>query len=156
MSVCLFIDLIKACWKQIATFGGAAAQERTKSVSCWDYVRNNISLPADLLSKLDKFMISDNELENRNSSSNIDENHKYFDSLNILLKDGGHVISNIYSLCMTQSKYAREKSTLSNLINKIKQKDKLLSFKRISEIHELYIDMLEDKPSALFLSVLIQ
>ena len=29
-------------------------------------------------------------------------------------------------------------------MNKIKQKDKLLSFKRISEIHEVYIDMLED------------
>ena len=140
----LFIDLIKACWKQIAKFGGAAAQERTKSVSCWDYVKENISLPVGWFNKLEKFMISDNELENRNSSSNIDENYKYFDSLNILLQDGGRIISNIYSLCMTQSKYAREKSTLGNLINKIKQKDKLLSFKRISETQQVYIDMLED------------
>src|SRR5690606_16549531 len=43
----VLVKIIKACWKQIAVFGGTSAQEQTKKQACWDFVRSNISLDDD-------------------------------------------------------------------------------------------------------------
>ena len=53
----LLEKIIKVCWSQIAKFGGAAAQEKTKSVECWNFVKENTFLPEKVIVELKTFTI---------------------------------------------------------------------------------------------------
>ena len=140
----IFIDLIKACWKQIATYGGAAAQERTKSELCWNYVKGNLSVSNSLRKKIDKFIISDEEYDLRLSEIDNNEDFNYFKSLNLLLENKGNILVNLCDYTNNNSEYFSEKSTLTNLLKKVQNKDKLLQIKRISNVSNIYEDFVKN------------
>lgn len=136
----ILIELIKACWKQIAKFGGAAAQERTKSEACWSYVKKNISISDSLVDKIDEFKISKEEYVLRNSEIDNNEDFNYFNHLHTLLKGNGKILVDLYEYTRNNSEYISEKSTLKNLLNRVENKDKILQVKRVAVANNIFKD----------------
>jgi len=134
--------LIKLTWNQIAKFGGAAAQEKTKTLECWNFVKSNISISDDIYKKLKQFSISVEEKIKRSSFIENSEDSDYFDGLSLLLNDGGIILQKLQEIANTNGEFISEKRTISNFIKKI-QRGLLLPMKRVEEIknfHELLID----------------
>ncbi len=140
----ILIKLIKACWKQIAEFGGAAAQERTKSEACWSHVKENISISDSLVDEIDEFIISEEEYVLRNSEVDNNEDFNYFNHLHTLLKDNGKVLVDLYEYTRNNSEYVSEKSTLKNLLNRVENKDKILQVKRVAVANNILKDFQND------------
>ena len=136
----LLEKIIKACWSQIAKFGGAAAQEKTKNIECWDFVKANTSLSQKVLDGLKPFTISEKEKETRESVVANDEDLNYFKCLNVLLDNKCHILKSLLNISKTNSEYFSEKQTLSNFIKKIDE-GKLLTMKRVENIYSFYEDL---------------
>ena len=133
--------LIKLTWNQIAKYGGAAAQEKTKTLECWNFVKSNISISDDIYKKLKQFSISVEEKTKRSSFIENSEDSDYFEGLSLLLNDGGIVLQKLQEIASTNGDFISEKRTISNFIKKI-QRGLLLPMKRVEEIknfHELLI-----------------
>ena len=134
--------LIKLTWNQIAKYGGAAAQEKTKTLECWNFVKSNISISDDIYKKLKQFSISVEEKTKRSSFIENSEDSDYFEGLSLLLNDGGIVLQKLQEIASTNGDFISEKRTISKFIKKI-QRGLLLPMKRVEEIknfHELLID----------------
>jgi|GEM_PF-1730637 len=140
----LLETIIKACWLQIAKYGGAAAQEKTKNIECWNYVKTNMSLPENTIIKLKSFTITNKEKIKRDSILSNDEDLNYFKHLHELLDNDGHVLINLFKLSKTNSEYFSEKQTISNFIKKIKQSTSLLPMKRIEDIYCFYERLVDE------------
>ena len=78
--------LIKLTWSQIAKYGGAAAQEKTKTLECWNFVKTNILVSNDIYLELEQFSISENEKIKRSSYIENSEDFNYFTNVKLLLK----------------------------------------------------------------------
>jgi hypothetical protein len=134
----IFESFIDSIWIQIAAFGGAAAQEKSKKKECWDFVVENTQISEEILTRLMDFTISKNELEKREMLDANDDDFNYFNSLDSLLSNNGIVLNKLLEISMVNSEFLDKKNTISNLIKKIKQGDKILPLKRIKETHEFY------------------
>lgn len=130
--------LITLTWNQIAKFGGASAQEKTKTLDCWNFVRSNISIPDDIRKKLKQFCISTEENIKRNSFNENNEDYDYFIGLSKLLDNGGAVLQTLQDIVSRDREYLSVKMTVSNFIKKIERGDSLLTIKRVAEIRRLY------------------
>ncbi len=130
--------IIVSCWNQIASFGGSAAQEKTKNKACWDFVKANIFIPNDILKNLNSFMISDKERDERETLQSNNDDINYFKYLHEILAEQGLIISALYSIAQSQSKYLKEKAAISNFINKLDKTDSLLPTNRVYEIYRFY------------------
>jgi hypothetical protein len=135
---------ISAIWKQIAVFGGPAAQEKSKKKECWNYVKSNVSIPNQTLQELNDYLISDKEFKKRETVISNDDDANYFKALNVLLENNGHIISSLYEISNVNSDYIAVKSTISNLIKKINQETRVLPAKRIEEVISFYEDLSND------------
>jgi len=135
------IKIIKACWKQIAIFGGTSAQEQTKKQKCWDFVRSNISMDDDFASELEPFLISLNEKEKRDTDEFNDEDSNYFEALNILLTNNAKILHLLLIIAQNQTEYRNLKIKINNQIKKIKSQDKILTKNRIQEIYLFYLKL---------------
>ena len=135
--------IIKSCWIQIAKFGGAAAQEKTKLPECWNFVKSNIVLSNNILSALDEFCISKEEKLKRESISENSDDLDYFKNLDLFLDNKGGILQVLLSIANTNSEYFSEKKTLLNFIKKINS-GSLLPKKRVEEIKVFY-DLLIDE-----------
>ena len=135
--------LIKLTWNQIAKFGGAAAQEKTKTLECWNFVKSNISISDDILKKLEQFSIDDKERNKRSSLIENTEDSDYFDGLSLLLSNGGSILNKLQEITNTNGEFIGEKRTILNFIKKI-ERDLLLPMKRVNEIRIFY-EMLVEK-----------
>tara|TARA_B110000211_G_scaffold1627_1_gene1984 strand:- start:272 stop:2713 length:2442 start_codon:yes stop_codon:yes gene_type:complete len=140
----VFVKMIELCWKQIAIHGGAAAQEKTKNIACWNYLQENISVPNSILLELNKFTISKKEIVKRESVQFNDEDLDYFKALHCLLENNGSILVSLFDIANKNSEYLSEKATLSNLIKKIINGDKLLSKKRIEEVFCFYQNLVNE------------
>jgi hypothetical protein len=140
----LLEEVIKACWKQIAIFGGAAAQEKTKSIECWNFLKFNIKLPNAVLDKFDDFTISIDENTKRESLLSNDEDLDYFMQLNKLLSSNGHILMSIDKVAKVNSGYLSERQTISNFIKKLNNPTRLLSMKRTNDIYQFYEILVSD------------
>ena len=138
----IFESFIDSIWLQIAAFGGAAAQEKSKKKECWDYVVENVQISEDTLKKLNEFSITKYEIEKREMLQANDDDYNYFNSLENLLSNNGTVINKLLEISMVNSEFLDKKNTLSNLIKKIKQGDKILPLKRVVEVQEFYEKLL--------------
>lgn len=138
----IFESFIDSIWLQIAAFGGAAAQEKSKKKECWDYVVENVQISEDTLKKLNEFSITKYEIEKREMLQANDDDYNYFKSLENLLSNNGTVINKLLEISMVNSEFLDKKNTLSNLIKKIKQGDKILPLKRVVEVQEFYEKLL--------------
>ena len=136
-------QLIKLTWTQIAKFGGAAAQEKTKTLECWNFVKSSIKIDDSIIKKLKQFTISEEENKKRSSFNENTEDSSYFNSLSILLKNGGAILEKLQTITNTNSEFISEKKTISNFIRKI-DRGLLLSMKRVEEIISFY-NLLIDK-----------
>lgn len=134
----LLEKLIDMVWEQIAKFGGAAAQEKSKKKECWDFVLRNVTLSQDFLDELNRFKISSEELLNRQLVASEDNDLRYFKILQILLQNECHVLNRLYDISKTNNNYISYRSTISNVIKKVNQKDHFLPLKRLEEIFEFY------------------
>ncbi len=134
----LLEKLIDLVWEQIAKFGGAAAQEKSKKKECWDFVVNNVKVSKDFLNELNRFKISSEELLNRQVVASEDNDLKYFKILQILLQNESQVLNRLYDISKTNTNYIAYRSTISNVIKKVNQKDDFLPLKRLEEIFEFY------------------
>ena len=134
----LLEKIIKVCWSQIAKFGGAAAQEKTKSVECWNFVKENTFLPEKVIVELKTFTISKKEKEKRESVVSNDEDLNYFNHLTILLGNKGHLLSSLLNISNNETRYFSEKQTVSNFIKKINKNVFLLSQKKVADIYDFY------------------
>ena len=134
----LLEKIIKVCWSQIAKFGGAAAQEKTKSVECWNFVKENTFLPEKVIVELKTFTISKKEKEKRESVVSNDEDLNYFNHLTILLGNKGHLLSSLLNISNNETRYFSEKQTVSNFIKKINKNVFLLSQKKVADIYFFY------------------
>jgi len=134
----LLEKIIKACWSQIAKFGGAAAQEKTKSVECWNFVKSNTFLPEKVIVELKTFTISKKEKVIRESVVSSDEDLNYFNHLTILLGNKGHLLLSLLNISNNESRYFSEKQTVSNFIKKINKNVFLLSKKKVADIYNFY------------------
>lgn len=135
--------IIDEIWKNIATYGGAAAQEKSKKEECWNYVKKEAQISKDNLDKLKGFLITKKELDERLSNQSIDVDYKYFSYLHVLLENNASVLSNLYSIALGNSEYASIKNTISNLIKKIKNKNNVLTQKRIEEVYGFYENLID-------------
>lgn len=140
----LLEKVIKACWKQIAKYGGAAAQEKTKIAECWNFVKANVSLTDDTLEELKAYTITKKEKNKRDSILSNDEDFNYFKFLHEILDNKGHILINLLDVAKTNSEYFSEKQTISNFIKKIDQSDMLLPMKRIEEIYSFYETLIDE------------
>jgi hypothetical protein len=136
-----FIDAI---WNKIAIFGGAAAQEKSKKEECWNFVKKEVNVTKETLEELNFYLISNKELNKRESNQSNDDDLRYFNSLNILLENNGYVISRLYDIASASSEYISIKSTIFNLNNKIKQHEKILTAKRVEEVYSFYDNLIDE------------
>ena len=136
-----FIDEI---WKQIATYGGAAAQEKSKKKECWDFVVRNSEISSDILDQLKKYSISQKELTKRQKVQSNDEDLNYFNSLDNLLKNKGCILYNLFEISKINSEYIDKKNTISNLLKKVTQTNQILPLKRVLEINEFYENLINE------------
>ena len=135
--------LIKLTWSQIAKYGGAAAQEKTKTLECWNFVKTNILVPNDIYLELEQFSISENEKIKRSSYIENSEDFNYFTNVKLLLNNGGIILQELSDISTTNIEYLSERKTISNFIKKI-ERNLLLPIKRVEEIKNFY-EMLIDK-----------
>jgi hypothetical protein len=131
-------QMIVLCWHQIAKYGGAAAQEKTKKKECWDYVKSNLEIPLVIKEELKLYTISNSEKEKRDSVNLNDEDKTYFDSLHILLDNNAQIIQLMSIISNNQSNFIREKVLLQNHLKKITSKEQILAKKKIEEIINFY------------------
>ena len=134
--------LIKLTWNQIAKFGGAAAQEKTKTIECWNFVKSNISVSDDIHKKLKQFIITEDEKIKRSSFIENSEDSDYFEGLSLLLSNGGTILQKLQEIANTNGEFISEKRTISNFIKKI-ERDLLLPMKRVEEIRMFYEMLIE-------------
>lgn len=134
--------LIKLTWNQIAKFGGAAAQEKTKTLECWNFVKSNISVSDDVHKKLEQFSITEEEKIKRSSFIENSEDSDYFEGLSLLLSNRGTVLEKMLEIANTNGEFISEKRTISNFIKKI-ERDLLLPMKRVEEIRIFYEILIE-------------
>lgn len=132
--------IIVECWLLIAEYGGAAAQEKTKSNLCWNFVKSNFKLSNDLLEELNKFCIRKEELVKRESEIDLNEDSGYFFKLNELLEGNGNKLYQLLNITNTYSEFKIERQTISNFIKKIAN-NSLLPIKKVEEIHNFLIKM---------------
>jgi hypothetical protein len=133
----ILVEIIKSCWIQIAKFGGAAAQEKTKLPECWRFVKSNILISSSILSELDKFCITEEEKIKRESISENSDDLEYFKNLDLFLDNKGEILQLLLSIANTNTEYFSEKKTLLNFIKKINS-GSLLPMKRVEEIKSFY------------------
>lgn len=131
-------QMIKLCWYQIAKYGGAAAQEKTKKKDCWEFVKSNILINDLIKEELSLYTISNIEKEKRDSININDEDKMYFDSLEILLNNNARIIQLMSIISNTQSNFLRERALLQNQIKKIRSKEQILTKKRVDECIAFY------------------
>ena len=131
-------QMIVLCWNQIAKYGGAAAQEKTKKKDCWDFVKNNIVITSKIKDELKLFIISNIEKEKRESLDINDEDKIYFESLETLLSNNGKIIQLMSLISNNQSNFLRERVLLQNLLKKINSKEQILTKKKIEESITFY------------------
>ena len=130
--------MIILCWNQIAKYGGAAAQEKTKKKDCWEFVKSNIKISAVIKDELNLYTISNIEKEKRDSININDEDKLYFSSLGSLLDDNARIIQLMSIISINQSNFLRERALLQNQLKKIKSKDQILTKKRVDECISFY------------------
>jgi hypothetical protein len=124
-------QIIILCWKQIAKYGGAAAQEKTKKKDCWDFVKSNIKMSSEIQEELKLFTISPTEKDKRDSVNLNDDDKTYFESLSIMLANDAKIIQLMSIISTNQSNFLRERVLLKNLIKKINSKDQALTKRKI-------------------------
>jgi len=134
--------LITLTWNQIAKFGGAAAQEKTKTLDCWNFVKSNISISEDINIQLKRFSITAEEKIKRSSLIENSEDLDYFNGLSLLLSNGGSVLLKLQEIANTNGEFIIEKKTILNFIKKI-NKGLLLPMKRVEEIIIFYKLLIE-------------
>lgn len=134
--------LIKLTWNQIAKFGGAAAQEKTKTLECWNFVKSNILISTEIKNDLKPFLISQEEKVKRSSFIENSEDFDYFNGISILLSNGGSVIEKLHNIANTNEESKIEKKTIENFLKKI-ERNHLLPMKRVEEIIVFYKRLIE-------------
>jgi hypothetical protein len=140
----LLEKLIDLVWEQIAKFGGAAAQEKSKKKECWDFVVSNVKVSKDFVNELNRFKISNEELLNRQVVASEDSDLKYFKIIQILLQNESQLLNSLFDISKTNANYIAFRSTLSNVIKKVNQKNHFLPLKRLEEIFEFYNMLLNE------------
>lgn len=131
-------QLIIICWNQIAKYGGAAAQEKTKKKDCWDFVINNVKISPEILEELEIFKISKIEKEKRESINTNDEDKTYFESIEILLDNNAKVLQLMSNISLIQSNFLKERALLNNLLKKINSKEHVLTKNKVEETITFY------------------
>ena len=127
---------------QIAKFGGAAAQEKTKNIECWNYVKSNISLPDNILNELKKYSVSEKVKLDRSSIVQNNDDLDYFINLHLLLNNKGAILQQLLNIANKNTEYFSEKKTISNFVKKINV-NSLLPVKRVEEIISFYKMLIE-------------
>ena len=136
-------SVIEACWIQISRYGGAAAQEKTKKIDCWEYVKANININESIINRLDNYVISEKEKKERETLSNENNDSEYFDNLNKLIENNGKRLSWMLSVTSNQTSYYSIKRDIELYINKINRGNNL-TIKRTSEIRNHYDNLIGD------------
>lgn len=131
-------QLIILCWNQIAKYGGAAAQEKTKKKDCWDFVKSNVVITTEINEELKLYSISSIEKEKRDSVDINDEDKTYFDNLGILLDKNAQIIQLMCIISNNQSNFLRERVLLNNQLKKIHSKEQILTKKKVEESFNFY------------------
>ena len=132
-------SVIKASWKQIEIFGGSSAQEQTKNVKCWEYVKKNIAISNSVTKQLEDFCITLKEKESRESEILNEEDVNYFSALNILLEKNAYILIQLLEISSRQSDFKSESTMIKNQIKKIRSTNSILTKKRVKIIYDFYI-----------------
>jgi hypothetical protein len=131
-------QLIILCWNQIAKYGGAAAQEKTKKKDCWDFVKSNVVITTEIIEELKLYSITSIEKEKRDSDDINDEDKTYFDNLGVLLDKNARIIQLMTIISNNQSNFLRERVLLNNQLKKINSKEQILTKKKVEESFTFY------------------
>jgi hypothetical protein len=140
----LLIELINECWKQIYMYGGAAAQERSKTIDCWNYVIKNINLSKNFEKNINKYIISDKEYKNRSSEIIINDDYDYFNSLDSFLKGECFLLKELLKITNTNRNYLNYKDSIKNILKRIDSTNEVLPKTKILEIFSFYQKLLGD------------
>ena len=125
-------------------FGGAAAQEKSKEIGCWNYVKKNTKIDKTIIKELNTYCITEKEKTKREALNSSNENINYFKFLEEILENNGRILLNIFDVSKTQSNYLGEKATIKNFIKKIDNKTSLLRTNKVEEIYKFYKTLKND------------
>ena len=141
----ILIPIIKESWKQLKSFGKTSVQEQTKKIECWEFFEKNFKLDQKVINTLEKFLISDDEKQKRDSDFTENEDSNYFNSLNILLKDDCKVLQNLHLISSRESNYRGLKHTISNTLKKILNQESIITKAKVDQIFKLYSSLKIEK-----------
>jgi hypothetical protein len=131
----VYIDEV---WNHMATFGGAATQEKSKKIECWEYVRRNVVIPESIINKMQIFLVSDKEKEKRESNDVEKLDFGYFEFLNSLMDKNGRLLSALNEVAKVYREHKVISTTISNILKRIVERDKILQLNRVRDIYEFY------------------
>ena len=140
----LLEEIIILCWHQIAKYGGAAAQEKTKKKDCWNFVKSNVVLNDNIKGQLISLQISIAEREKRDSTNLQDEDKSYFDALETLLDSKARILQLMARISNNQIDYLKERVLLQNQLKKITSKDQILTKKKVEECFNFYTKLVSE------------
>lgn len=123
-------------WDQIAAFGNTSAQEQTKKIECWDYVQANIKIDESIIQLLKSYM-----LPSKRETNLLSDVEMFFDIMSYLLNDNSRVLNSINQIVLIDNQYASYRTSIKNLITRIKEGIAVISLPKINEIYKLGIDM---------------
>jgi len=127
--------IIVSCWVQIAIFGGTSAQEQTKKIECWDFVKNNVKLEKSILKLIDRFKLKQHDIEARKLANLTDED-VYFQSLEYLLNNNAKNLNILNEITQTISDFNKGKALLNNMVKRVNEKKSVLVLTKIKEVLE--------------------
>ncbi len=128
--------LIVRTWDQIAAFGNTSAQEQTKKIECWEYVQANIKIDESITQLLKPYMLA-----SKRENNLLSDVEMFFDIMNYLLNDNCRVLNSINQIVLIDNQYASYRTSIKNLITRIKEGIAVISLPKINEIYKLGIDM---------------
>lgn len=112
--------LIMKCFKAIAEFGGASAQESSKKLECWRYVRDELrSSNSELLERFDPFFVSAELRDERDSGRSSDEDYQYFDAIATLLSNQGSSLESLISIASRRTNFRVESDAVKSFMRKV-------------------------------------
>ena len=141
----ILIPIIKESWKQLKSFGKTSVQEQTKKIECWKFFEKNFKLDQKVLNTIEKFLISNDEKQKRDSDFSDNDDSNYFNSLNILLKDDCKVLQNLLLISSRESNYRGLKHTISNTLKKILKQESIITKAKVDQISKLYSSLKIEK-----------
>jgi hypothetical protein len=139
-------SIIKRVWEQIYQFDKVYTRDKTKVEACWKFVLANTEVAPTILSKLERYLVSNAELELRDANAQTDE-LLYFNLLNDLSKNDFLLIGGLMDLVHTNRKFKRYSSAIDATVKRLIDQSMVIPLNLLKEMREILDDVTKHKLS---------